>query len=611
MGNALSLISECQHGGRCLEKRVLEINKKLPFGYHSLTLNREPAVMSLIVTPGTCWLPPLHEHSGKAWGIAAQLYLLRSKRNWGIGDFTDLKDLIEIARRNGAGVIGLNPLHALFPDKPEEASPYSPSDRNLLNVLNIDVEAIPEYERSGEAQSIVSSDGFQEALAKCRSASHVDYETVARLKLPILRILFRNFEREQNLERQRALQIFHGQRTALLDRACLFQALRAQFAEIDGALSDIDRWPDDYRTYHSVSVAQWAQEHPELVRFQLWMQWIADSQLCAATSAAGDMAVGLYRDLAVGSHGAGAERWSHPHLYPERVHVGAPPDIWNPAGQDWGLPPLNPQRLREAAYKPFIEVLQSNMRHAGALRIDHAMALERLYWVVSGGAEGGAFVQYPTDDLIGILALESHRNRCIIIGEDLGTVPKGFRERMAEANVLSYRVLFFERDETEFQSPSEYPALSLSVTSNHDLPTLLGWWRGTDIERKRALGLFPTADLYDEAQTRRAIDRLALSARFQREGLLSSEAADTDELRDAAHAFLGMTKSMLALVQLDDITEEAEQVNIPGTTSEVPNWRRKHSLNIEHLDRNRVFQQTVHAMRDPRGTLTRGSATPS
>jgi 4-alpha-glucanotransferase len=581
----LPLVAKRDFEGGPLEKRILRVPAKdLPLGYHKFRIASEPTEMSLIISPGKCWLPEMGEPGERYWGIAAQVYLLRSEHNWGIGDFSDLSELIRISKEHGADVIGVNPLHAMFPDIPEQASPYSPSDRNLLNVLNIDVEAIPEFSRSEGVSQLMRSVEFRSAIIRVRDASYVAYAEVAKIKLQALKLVFEAFERQNDGARQTAFTEFVEERPQLLERACIFQALRAYFADLDPETANTDRWPQEFQNYHSAAVARWAGEHHELVRFHLWMQWVADTQLRAASEAAGEMRIGIYRDLAVGADPSGAEVWCHSDALLKSVHVGAPPDIWNPKGQDWGLPAFHPKLLEAVAYQPFIDILQSNMRYCGALRIDHAMALQRLYWISQGqSAEDGAYVQYPLEDLLGILALESHRNQCLIIGEDLGTVPAGFRERMTAANILSYRVLIFEKDEQGFVSSEAYPHLSLSVASSHDLPTLRGWWREADLDTKESLGLFPTPALHDEARMQRGNDRSDLLQRLRSENLFKSESPEEDALCDAAHTFLGKTTSLLTLVQLDDLTNEREQVNIPGTTDQVPNWRRKYSLSLEDL----------------------------
>ena len=603
----LELLEERQRGDETLERRQVVLPDSLAWGYHNLKVDSSPGgssgEMSLIVTPGRCWLPEALESGRRVWGIAAQLYLQRSAKNWGIGDFSDLQDLVTTCRESGADVVGLNPLHAMFPDRPEDASPYSPSDRTLLNILYIDVEAIPEYASSEEARGLVTSLDFKERLRRCRSTNLVDYTEAAKLKLAALGLLFKTFNAVPDVDRFAEFEAFHRERPVLLDRACLFQALQAHFAS--EGISDSPHWPAEYQAYDSPAVQAFAREHSDLVRFQLWLQWVADTQLKAAHTAADSMMVGLYRDLAVGVHSSGAEGWAYPNLMAEGVQVGAPPDVWNPSGQNWGLPAMIPQRLTQLAYKPFVELLQANMRYAGAIRIDHALSMQRLYWIPAEAKPSeGAYVHYPMEDLIRILALESHRNHCLVIGEDLGTVPEGFRERMAEANVLSYRVLLFEKEKETFFAPDKYPSLSLSVASSHDLPTLQGWLREQDIHTKDQLHLFPTPELAAEAREQRKLDREALGKRFASELTEANDLSSglsTSNLCSLVHDFLAKTKSMLTLVQLDDIAEQLDQVNMPSTTTELPNWRRKQAIALEELRSDHRLQQVSGSMKRNRG----------
>lgn len=437
----------------------------------------------------------------------------------------------------------------------------------------------------GYHQLTIRTEEFQRKLTSCREASLVDYKEVAALKLEVLRLLFASFDRQEDQLDKADLEDFHEERRDLLNRACLFQALRQHFTEKDPELSDCRRWPEEYRSFDAPGVARFSEEHPDLLRFHLWLQWIADRQLERAAGAAEPMEMGIYRDLAVGTHPSGAEVWSHPATLVSNAQVGAPPDIWNPAGQNWGLPPFHPQALRAEGYRSFIDLIRANMRYAGGLRIDHVMALMHLYWIPEGSEpKDGAYVRYPMEDIVGILALESHRQACLVVGEDLGTVPEGFRERMADANILSYRVLFFERERDGFIPPDEYPPLSLSVASSHDLPTLHGWWKGSDLDLKERLHLFPTGSGCKEARETRASDREDLVRALDTEGLLpAAEGIDAERFSEAAHRYLARSRSLLTLVQIDDLTLEIDQVNVPATTGENPNWRRRLSADLDAI----------------------------
>jgi len=604
----LSLLKEHSLDGRVLQRRRLELGVDLPLGYHRLTVEPGGAAMALIVVPEQCWLPAGVAEGRRMWGIAIQLYLLCSASNWGLGDFSDLRALVDLAAAHGADAIGLNPLHAMFSDDPEHASPYAPASRLLLNILNIDVTAVPELRLCPETQALIGCVAFQERLRACRSQHLVDYAGVTKLKLSALETLFETGRGAPDGGRWRAFEAYRRRRGEVLARNCLFQGLREHFAHQVPAVADWHGWPEEYRNPDSPAVARFAEEHRKRLDFLTWLQWIADEQLGAAAAAAreGGMEVGLYRDLAVGADRAGAETWADAAAVVSGAQVGCPPDIYNPAGQNWGLPPFHPRALREEGYRSFIELVRANMRHAGGLRIDHVMGLQRLYWVPSGQpASAGAYVRYPTEDLVGILALESQRHRCLVVGEDLGTVPEGFRERMAAANILSYRVLFFEQDmETgEFLPPEAYPALSLSVVGSHDLPTLRGWWEGGDIDLKEHLNLYPQAEEAARQRETRRRDQGQLVSALQREGLLAEDSApEIPILSRAAHAYLARTPSVLAMAQIDDLTDEAEPVNVPTTSDQHANWRRRLSMTLDELAQRPRFIDIADIFQAERGS---------
>ncbi|MFL6796123.1 MAG: 4-alpha-glucanotransferase [Xanthobacteraceae bacterium] len=591
----LELAAERSFDGRPLQRRLLPLRSDIPLGYHRLTIEPGEGSMAVVVSPRRCFLPPDLAAGQRIWGLAAQLYLLRSQANWGIGDFADLDSLVEIAAARGADVVGLNPLHALFPDDPEHASPYSPASRLLLNVLNIDVAAAADLSGSREAQELIRSDPFRQRLAAAREQPLVDYSGVTALKMQVLQLLFAAFATHANEPSRREFERYRREGGPVLERNCLFLALRGHFAAEDPSHADWHRWPQPYRDPSSPAVAKFAAEHRQRLAFFVWLQWLADAQLgqAAETARQRGMRIGLYRDLAVGADRSGAETWANAAAVVSGAQVGAPPDIFNPAGQDWGLPPLHPLALREEAYASFVQLVRANMRHAGGLRIDHVMGLQHLYWVPLGAKpSAGAYVRYPMDDLIGILALESHRHRCIVVGEDLGTVPEGFRERMAAANILSYRVLFFEQSASdgEFLPPGEYPVLALAVAGSHDLPTLRGWWEERDVDIKEELGLYPDRTEGTQQRESRKDERAKLLAALRREQLLPPGAEpDIPTLARAVHSYLARTPALLAIAQIDDLTDEADPVNVPATSDEHPNWRRRLSMTLSELSKRPRF----------------------
>lgn len=595
---------QCETGsvgeGR-IEDGELPLPPTLPLGYHRLLLlDREGVELAhteLTVCPARCYLPPALAEGRRCWGPTVQLYALRSARQWGIGDFTDLRHLVEAMARLGAAFVGLNPLHALFPEHPEQASPYSPASRGALNVLYIDVEAVPDFAECEAAQAQWRDDVFQQRLRALREASLVDYTGVANVKLPVLRALYRCF-RERHLARDthraRAFRQFQRSREPVLRPHAVFAALQARLQAQDPDIWGWPVWPEPYRDPEGEAVRRFVHEHADEVEYQEYLQWVADEQLQAVRERAESlgMAIGLYRDLAVGPSIGGSDTWAGQDLHALDVHVGAPPDVLNPAGQDWGLPPWKPQALRERAYKPFVQMLRANMRHAGALRIDHAMALMRLFWVPPGlGCRSGAYVHYPMRDLFAVLALESQRQQCLVIGEDLGTVPPEVREAMQEHGVLSYCPLYFERDgQGRFRAPQDWPEAALAVIGTHDLATLAGFWSGQDLKTRRELFLYPEPEMAESQALERAADRAHLLLALEREGLWPAGAAAAPppaemgpELACAVHEYLGRTRAWLVGVQLEDVCLQLEPVNVPGTTDERPNWRLKLPLALEEL----------------------------
>lgn len=565
--------------------RAVSIDGVPPVGYHGLEVldARGAGHAALWVVPERCYLPPALASGRRIWGPALQLYALRSQRNWGIGDFTDLANVIDLAARHGADLVGLNPLHALFPHDPRHCSPYSPSSRLFLNTLYLDVEAVPEFAHCEEARGRVASADFQARLQALRAAPLVDYEGVRQAKFEVLQLLFR----EVRAERGQAFEAFKRARGEDLRRHALFEALQEHLHARDPACWGWPAWPAEYRDPDSPAVAAFAATNAERIDFYAHLQWLADEQLAAAAKRAADMAVGLYADLAVSVDAGGAESWAERALYAHGLRIGAPPDDFNPKGQDWGLPPWQPERLRAAAHAPFVSVLRANMRHAGALRIDHVMALMRLYLIPPGtDAAHGAYVHYAFEELLAAVAIESHRNRCLVIGEDLGTVPDAIRAALAAAGVLSYRVLYFEREaDGTFRAPADFPALALVAASTHDLPTLAGWWEGRDLALRESLHLFPSAELAAAQRAQRARDRPALLRMLVREGLLPAGAepppALDERLGRAIHAHIARTNAAIAVVQPEDIFGAREQANVPGTTGEHPNWQRKLEVPLE------------------------------
>ena len=600
---ALDALETAEIGGRRRIACDLVIPLALAPGYHRFALEGIAEETLLVAAPERCWRPAGLDDSASAWGPALQLYTLRSRRNWGIGDFTDLLHLAEQWAARGAGVIGLNPLHALFVHNPAHASPYSPSSRQMLNVLYLDVEAIDDLRDCEPARERLRDAGFQARLAALREAELVDYPGVWAAKLELLEPLYAHF-RARHLERgsTRAQQFraFQAARGEPLRRHALFEALQEHFHRTDPAVWGWPVWPEPFRDPAGEAAARFAEERLERVEFFEYLQWQAERQLARAAErcAALGMALGLYLDLAVSVDRAGSDAWAQQDVYALGASIGAPPDDFNLKGQDWGLPPLRPDRLRATRYGLYAAALRTAMAHAGALRIDHVMQLMRLYWIPRGAsAESGAYVHYDLEEMLAILALESHRNKCLVIGEDLGTVADEMRAALARAGVLSYRLLWFERDAAgEFKPPADFPREALVAVSTHDLPTLAGWWEGEDLALRERLGLFPDPSVHAAQLAERAADRERLLRALERQGL---EPRDLPKgLAEAVHAYVAAAPSRVMLLQLEDVLAVREQVNLPGTTGEHPNWRRKLPVALEDM----TASATIDAVA---GTLAR------
>ena len=373
----------------------------------------------------------------------------------------------------------------------------------------------------------------------------------------------------------------------------VYHALQDFFHRQSDAYWGWPAWPEPYRRPDSPEVAAFAGKHPDRVEWHLWLQFLADEQLAVASRRAADrgLPIGLYQDLAVGVDKGGAETWMHRDLYALECRIGCPPDDFNLLGQDWGLPPWIPQKLRAAAYGPYIAMLRANMKYAGALRVDHVMGLMRLYWIPPGKkGDAGAYLSYPFRDLMAILALESQRNRCLIVGEDLGTVPDEVRQALGGIGVLTYRLFYFERQhDGHFMSPPWYPRQALVAASTHDLPTLTGFWKGRDIEVRTDLEQFPNDDVRDNQIASRRLDRVRLLADLAREGLLPDGVSlDPEEVPEltpmlvrAVFRYIARTPAYIALVQAEDIFGQEDQANLPGTVDEHPNWRRRLTVALE------------------------------
>ncbi|MDX5630101.1 MULTISPECIES: 4-alpha-glucanotransferase [unclassified Brenneria] len=585
----------------------LTLPAKLPLGYHHLTLTQDQQRWNcrIIIAPHRCYEPEALLQGKRWWGVTVQLYTLRSQNNWGVGDFGDLRRLVEEVARRGAAFVGLNPLHSLYPAVPAAASPYSPSSRHWLNIIYIDVNRVDDFQQSPEAQLWWLQDDTQQTVAALRAERWVDYEPVITLKLHALRLAFRYFNTRSVLDpRISAFRQFTVNGGQSLQLQATFDALQAHLKRRGENYTDWLQWPACYHDVHGETVKSFRHEHADEITFYCWLQWVAYEQLaeCFAHSKQLGLPIGLYRDLAVGVALGGAETWDERQLYCLDAAIGAPPDPLGPQGQNWQLPPMNPNMMQQRGYQPFIDVLRSNMANCGALRIDHVMALMRLWWIPKAEpAANGAYVHYPLDDLLAILALESQRHRCLVIGEDLGTVPPEIVDKLHDFGIYSYKVLFFEHDEKyRFRSPDTYPRQALATITTHDLPTLRGYWQAVDLSLGRDLGLYPSAAVWQQQLYLREKSKQGLLNALHQHGLLPQRVGRNSSLTTmgaplnrGVQRYMADSASALVGFQLEDWLDMSAPVNVPGTHREYPNWRRKLSRTLESIFADRYLERLI------------------
>lgn len=542
--------------GTSFELRDNTLPPDLPSGYHDFQPedHAQPPVR-IIVTPGRCRLP-----QAGLWGWAAQLYASRSRESWGFGDLADLRRLSEWAHSQGAGLLLVNPLSTAAPVTPQQPSPYFSCSRRFLNPLYLRVEEVPGADRVGHRLETLSAAG------KALNAGRViDRDAVFRLKMEALEAIW------QNASLDSAFESFCTKRGVALEQFAAYCVI----AEKLGA--NWHSWPAELQDAGGPAVAQMANENRDRVRFHQWLQWLLDEQL---TAAARQMAI--VQDLAIGVDPGGADAWAWRDVFAHGCTVGAPPDLYNRRGQDWGLPPFIPQKLRAAGYEPFIQTLRAALRHAGGLRIDHVMGLFRLYWIPRGmDPTQGTFVRYRADEMLAIVAIESQRAGAFVVGEDLGTVEQGVRESLAEHQVLSYRLFWFEDE-----PPSAYPELSMAAVTTHDLPTIAGLWSGHDLSAQRSLGLNPNGNALNDIRNKLAsLGHLDSRARM-------------DDVIEQAYVLLAHAASYVATASLDDALAVTERPNMPCTTHEWPNWSLALPGGIEAVEASPLAKRIAQAMKE-------------
>jgi len=611
---AIFLEWNLENGGRhSQEIRAGELPEILPpadfpLGYHKLNLrsgsHRETA--EVILCPERAYLPKALEQGQRRAGLAISLYGVRSRSTWGCGDFTALRGIVKwVSCRIGGAYVAVNPLHAIHNRTPFNTSPYLPNSIFYRNLIYLDIDAMEDLSASPEALALRADPAIAAEIEALNAAEFVEYERIQALKLRFLHVLFARFlreERRQASARDAAFRKYLEQEGELLDTYALYASLDEAMHRRNPDVWIWPDWPEEYRNPGSDACRAFLAEHSESVLFHKYVQWQLDVQArrCQEFAKASGMEIGLFHDLPLATDRCGFELWANRRFYVQGCRVGAPPDGFSPNGQDWSFPPPNREAHRRGGYRLFAESIRKSARHGGALRIDHVMRLFRLYWIPDGfDATQGTYVRDYPQDLLRIVALESVREKVLIVGEDLGTVEPSMREDLARFGILSYRLFYFEKNsDGAFKSPADYPVGALVSSTTHDLPTLAGFWAGTDIDTRHRLGLLGDEDARRRAQQERLEEKRRMIERLIQLKLLPEdyplEAAEgtdlTGELHNAITGFLAHTPSLLMTLNQEDLTKELDQQNLPATTWQYPNWRRKMRFSLEELDSHPLAQ---------------------
>ena len=572
---------------------------QLACGYYSLSAETggKSCFVRLIVAPESVYQPKLLANGGRMNGLTMHLYSLRSERNWGIGDFTDLLNLMKYAAEKKLDFVGINPLHALFTSKPAFASPYSPSSREWLNPIYLDVEKVGAFTYNEQLKNWLAQPKIRQRIAALRITETVTYTAVWACKRDALHMAFNAFEQdtcEAAKNERAAFEAFVLEKGKALQGFGLFEALD-QYYSRPGQVG-WQSWPSEFHQPDSEAVEKFARSHEREIRFYMWLQWLCSEQLREVNQTAAEYGVklGIYGDLAVGVARGSADTWLNRQDYCMDLSVGAPPDPLGPTGQNWDLPPLNPLMLKHTGYEKFAHLLRENMRLYGVLRIDHVMALCRLWWVLNGKtADFGAYVHYDAEVMFAILALESRCNRCVIIGEDLGTVPDEARHLLNRYQVFSYKVMYFSKGWNGLQLPEEYPEQAITVISTHDVAPLAGYWTGKDLDTMFKLGTLPDAAAFQTALDEREHDKADLLDKLKETGCLGADVqmpAKADEtLLAALHKYGALSRSKLYAVQLENLLGVIDNLNVPGVTEGYPNWAQKMPVSLEDFLQHRLM----------------------
>ena len=590
-------------GRTTYKKIVVTISGRLEVGYYDLELITccKKYKSRLAVAPEQCYTNE-ELNKKRLWGFAVQLYSLKSERNWGVGDFTDLHNLIDICKRSGADIIGLNPLNVLSHDFPEDASPYGSISRLFLNPIYIDVENIPLFEVS-DAKDINPQD--------LRAGDLIQYTAVYNAKIKVLEKIYHRMLKDKKSDYYVAYENYCQNKGVDLEKLALFQALSEERAH--SVWGGWKAWEEEYRNSGSRAVAEYAQKHKERLGFFKYMQFEAERQFDDVKKHIDEqgLKIGLYRDLAVGVCQNSAELWGDYDVFIKDAGAGAPPDELFCNGQNWGLGAFHPEELKERGYEPFIKVLRANMKNAGALRIDHAMGLMRLF-IILNQEETGSYIYYNFNDMLNILAIESYLNRCVVVGESIGIVPEGFIEKLERKNISSLSVMWCERmlGCNDFKSPSSYPIKAFASVGTHDMPPLRMWWFGHEIATKTALGVYSEEQqewCYKERELERqkllfVLDSNAVWPQDKlRLGNYIYGEAYPEGIEEAVNAYVARSPSQIFLAQFEDILHVEKMQNVPGLDRDKhPNWRRRLPVSLEKMESDIAYIRNIAAIRRER-----------
>ena len=565
--------------GRMIGEATFGIPGNLPLGYHELIVTvgshdvegsaadggiHATATSTIIVTPNRVGLPR-RMGASRVWGYAAQLYSVRSHHSWGLGDLTDLADLCTWSASQGAGYLLTNPLHAAEVAGRMEPSPYLPSSRLFVNPIYIRPELIAEYHDLDQYDaSIIES--LRTTTLDDDPQALLDRDRTWQAKSQALELIHRVDMSASRRMAFTAFRVARGRRLEDFATWCLLSELHG---------SDWHDWPAELHDPHGVAVARVRREHADRIDFHMWLQWIADQQLSTAQSSGTDagMPVGLICDLAIGVNGSGADAWMLNGLFAREMNVGAPPDPFNQAGQDWGQPPMRPDVLDQMAYAPLREMVSSALRHAGGVRIDHIMGLFRLWWVPKGlGPRHGAYVRYNHEAMVGVVALEAYRAGALVIGEDLGTVEPWVRDHLASRGILGTSIMWFETGpDGRPRQPQQWREHAMSSVTSHDLPPTSSYLRGDHVELRDRLGLL--TESVDEERENARRERETWLASLRQQGVLEADEDDPEQVTLAMHTLLTRTPSKVINATLTDAVGDPRTQNLPGTEDEYPNWR--------------------------------------